>query len=61
MTPESDSMLNKLYGVTYNNFGCIYKQNKDMNEALESLKRALYYESLGEHECLKEGTSLLSA
>ena len=45
MTAEEISMLNRLYGVIYNNFGCYYKQNKDLDAAIESLKRALYYES----------------
>jgi hypothetical protein len=45
---RGESLKNKLFGLTYNNFGCIYKQNNDLSAALESLKRALYYESLEE-------------
>ena len=54
-------MLNRLFGLTYNNFGCVYKQNKDMLAAMESLKRALHYESLTEAELLQQGRSLTSA
>ena len=45
---RGESLKNKLFGLTYNNFGCIYKQNVDLSAALESLKRALYYESIEE-------------
>ena len=42
---EAESMKNKLFGLTYNNFGCTYKQSEDLNASLDALKRALYYES----------------
>ena len=45
---DVESLKNKLFGLTYNNFGCVYKQNKENSAALESLKRAMYYESLEE-------------
>lgn len=49
---EVESLKNKLFGLTYNNFGCIYKQENNLNQALASLKQALVYESLEEQNCL---------
>ena len=50
-----ESLKNKLFGLTYNNFGCVYKQKKDLTAAFSSLKRALYYESLEEAATEKDG------
>ena len=51
----TESLKNKLFGLTYNNFGCVYKQNKENSAALESLKRAMYYESLEERQSVNKG------
>ena len=56
-----ESLKNKLFGLTYNNFGCVYKQKKDLTAALSSLKRALYYESLEETATEKDGKPQLVA
>ena len=40
-----EALKNKLMGLTYNNLGCLCKQQKDLKGALEYLKKALYYES----------------
>ena len=42
---ELNSLKNRLMGLTYNNFGCLYKQQKDFKRALEYLKKALDFES----------------
>ena len=42
---ELETLKNRLMGLTYNNFGCLCKQQKDFKGALDYLKRALDYES----------------
>jgi len=40
-----DALKNRLMGLTYNNLGCLCKQQKDFPGALVYLKRALDFES----------------
>ena len=43
-----ESLKNELLGLTYNNLGCVCKQNSDFLGALDFLKKALVYESAHE-------------
>jgi hypothetical protein len=36
--------INRLLGITYNNFGCYYRRNNKPTTALEFLKKALQIE-----------------
>ena len=46
-----DALKNRLMGLTYNNLGCLCKQQQDFHGALAYLKAALDYESrLEEYE-----------
>ena len=40
-----DALKNRLMGLTYNNLGCLCKQQQDFKGALVYLKKALHFES----------------
>ena len=58
---EAESLKNKLFGLTYNNFGCTYKQRQEFQASLDALKRSLYYESREEKLKSINGRTQLSA
>lgn len=48
-----NELKNRLLGLTFNNLGCVAKQQQDYKQALEYLKKALIYESAQEEANLR--------